>query len=203
MKIQRFNDPKQTPYLYLTEIFSDAQLDLMAKEIQQLVPRMKEPSETGTAGVVTNPRKKNMGIWLNSAYQREDQSPALIALRAVYGHLYASRAWQNHALDLIWKGCNQQGILLSTYGEGDEYKTHCDMSVFTGLFWLRNEPHDFDGGDFTLSDYGITIPCLNNTGVIFLGGEYHEVSPVVPHDENFGGRHVFSVFSTLSPTPLG
>ena len=76
----------------------------------------------------------------------------------------------------------------------DEYKTHKDHSIFTSLFWLRNEPHDFDGGDFTLSDYGTTIPCLNNTGVVFLGAEYHEVSPVVPHNEEFGGRHVVSLF---------
>ena len=40
------------------------------------------------------------------------------------------------------------------------------------------EPKKFTGGDFSFSDYDVTIPCVNNSMVIFPSSFKHEVSPV-------------------------
>lgn len=85
---------------------------------------------------------------------------------------------------------NSFSFMVSEYSHGDCYPSHFDNSNFTILLWFYPEPKPFSGGDLTFSDYGVTVPCVANTGVIFFGAEKHEVSQVQGN-----GRYTLTVFS--------
>ena len=62
---------------------------------------------------------------------------------------------------------------------------------FTVLIWLYDEPKGFTGGDLIFNDFDVTIPCKNNTGVIFLGPWHHEVTEVKGQ-----GRYTLTMFTS-------
>ena len=93
-----------------------------------------------------------------------------------------------------WKHCfwrqNSHSFLVSEYSNGDCYPAHYDNSFFTILLWFYPEPKPFTGGDLIFTDYGVTVPCVANTGVIFFGPERHEVTEVQGN-----GRYTLTAFS--------
>ena len=79
------------------------------------------------------------------------------------------------------------------YADGQYYNPHCDQSLFTTLVWLYEEPKPFTGGDLIFWEYDkYTIPCNNNTGIIFYGSTIHEVPPIKGE-----GRYTLTCFSTV------
>ena len=83
--------------------------------------------------------------------------------------------------------------MLSRYVDGQYYNVHKDASVQTTLVWLHHEPKPFTGGDLVFKDYNnYTIPCNNNTGVIFYGPTKHEVPPI-----KGTGRYTLTCFSSI------
>ena len=89
-----------------------------------------------------------------------------------------------------WMAQRKTYILLSRYDDGDHYLPHDDISFFTSLIWLYDEPKPFTGGDLIFSDYDYKIECKNNTGVCFLGPMRHEVTKV-----KGSGRFTITMFT--------
>jgi len=85
---------------------------------------------------------------------------------------------------------NTHGLLYSLYTNGDEYKTHRDMSRTTCLIWLCKEPKKFEGGDLYLEELDKTIKFKNNRMVMFPGWAKHRVTPVVmdEKEDDLNGR---------------
>jgi len=90
---------------------------------------------------------------------------------------------------------NRLSVLYSHYDENEYYKSHSDSSKITSISWIYKEPKGFTGGDLIFTEYDITIPCDNNTTIIFPGNIKHEVTKVSLIDkENVGkGFGRFSV----------
>jgi hypothetical protein len=80
-------------------------------------------------------------------------------------------------------------VLLSRYVAGDFYNWHTDLGGHcTWNYFIFQEPKQFRGGDFVISDAVVdaqirsntkTIECVNNRLVIFPAGYQHSVTPVV------------------------
>ena len=190
MKIKYRKTP--TPHLLLSEVFTDAELEDICREIYVLHPSLKAPEDTGSAGVSRNLRKQNSGLFMHETYASAHMSPT-------YRHtvdaltMGVSRSWKPEWLAELYDSIHDASVLISHYADGDQYLPHRDSSVFTGLVWLYDEPKQFEGGDLVLTDYDYTVPCEANTGIIFLSHEYHAVEPV-----KGDGRYCISCFLSKS-----
>ena len=138
--------------------------------------------------------KFNSGLFLSSAMPNSE------IIQFAKGHM------KDELIDQIdcpwwvsqWKANNVMNWLLSRYVDGQYYNAHTDQSPFTLLLWLYNLPKPFTGGDLMFPDYdNYTIPCNNNTGIIFYGPTRHEVPPV---DGN--GRYTLTCFTGVQNPAL-
>jgi len=83
-----------------------------------------------------------------------------------------------------FKHTNFNSSFISYYEDGDYYKSHTDIALFSCLIWIYKEPKNFTGGDITFSQCNTTIQCKNNRMIFFPSYYLHEVSEINLIDKN-------------------
>ena len=161
------------------------------REIQKLDVHLLPPEMTGSArtpnGQIT---KFNSGMFLGELSVSEIIT---MSRQHMYQELFDQidcEWWRQ-----VWRTNNvsKESWLLSRYVDGQYYNAHRDSAQFTLLLWLHHLPKPFTGGDLIFCDFdNYTIPCNNNTGVIFFGPLRHEVPPIKGY-----GRYTVTCFTGL------
>jgi hypothetical protein len=72
------------------------------------------------------------------------------------------------------------GIIVTYYGENDEYLPHYDMSGWTQLVWMvkDEEAMELGSGDLEFPDISHTIPLKNNRSIFFPSCYLHASKPI-------------------------
>tara|TARA_B100001250_G_scaffold117592_1_gene99824 strand:+ start:595 stop:1209 length:615 start_codon:yes stop_codon:yes gene_type:complete len=178
MNVTSHRDP--TPHIRIKDIFSDDILYSIWNEIDELHDHLLPPKNTGSAHRNNQLLKQNSGLYLYSHYKDSVESSKIInAIHNVVFHPQIMDAWCYDHLSKMIKITNWETVLLSYYNEGDLYRPHHDVAMFTTLIWLWREPKAFTGGDLKLNQYDHMIKAENNSGIIFLSPEIHSVSSVI------------------------
>lgn len=197
MKVTYIDEP--TPHLLLEDVFSD--LDPIWSEINTLHEHLLPPKETGAAYNSNTLLKKNSGLYLYKHYANSGiNSPILNALHNVVFNPDTVKHWKIPYIKRMMETTNWETALLSYYKQGDYYRPHHDVAVFTTLIWLWNEPKAFVNGDLKFTDYDYTVSVKNNCGIIFLSPERHSVDPVIIIDKSVvnPGRYCLSHFCGIT-----
>ena len=182
MKLNFHSEPH--PYVTIDEFFEPHVWPHILRDLKTLDPHLKGPGQTGTArGLDGKPMKNNKGLFTAQKSTMTETIKCQLFSQDFFKQVDC--VWWNRC----WERLNHYNFLLSRYDDGDHYAPHFDFSYFTVLLWLCDEPKTFEGGDLIFNDYDITIPCKNNTGVIFLGPQKHEVTRVSGH-----GRYTITCF---------
>ena len=92
--------------------------------------------------------------------------------------------------------------LISYYEQGDEYKPHIDVFLFTSLIWFHTEPKMYEGGDLILNDTNTEVISKHNRMIIFPSYYMHEVTPLkwINEPNELGhGRYTITHFHYTVP----
>ena len=187
MKAKFLMDP--FPHVLLEDYFIKGEWETCMRELAKLDPHLLPPQFTGTARHEGNnrPLKYNSGIFLDVAMPNSE------IIQFTRKHMFQELVEQ---IDCTWWASqwrlnNVHSWMLSRYEDGQYYNAHVDKSQFTLLLWFHKEPKPFTGGDLVFADYdNYTIPCNNNTGIIFYGPLRHEVPPIKGN-----GRYTLTCFT--------
>ena len=182
------------PHVLLSEYYTEGEWNSCMEELRKLHPHLLPPEFTGTAVHTSGrPLKYNSGLFLDQAMPRSE------IIQFARNHMYQELVEQIDTLWWAqqWKANNVQSWMLSRYADGQYYNVHVDVSQFTMLLWLHTHPKPFTGGDLRFPDYdNYTIPCEDNTGIIFYGPMKHEVPPI-----KGDGRYTITCFTSCQGTP--
>ena len=188
-------DSKPFPIIIIKNRFSEKELIQVTQELDFLTKDNKLKDFKVIAAydeeTDTSKRAAKHGAWLNTIYRNLTSSDIYRTTRST--------------LDLInevetdeWFFTNMEAsadsILISYYDEGDYYKAHKDYAFITAVTWLHREPKGFEGGELVFTDYGMTIPIMNNTTVLFPSCIEHEVREITNVDYEGGGRYAIIQF---------
>ena len=192
MKAKFLMDP--FPHVLLENYFTEGEMLSCMEELNKLDPHLLPPQFTGTArhGSEQRPLKFNSGLFLDTAM------PMSEIIQFSRKHMHQELIEQIDCPWWVsqWKMNNTQSWMLSRYVDGQYYNAHIDKSQFTMLLWLHKEPKPFTGGDLIFAEYdNYTVPCNNNTGIVFYGPMLHEVPPIRGY-----GRYTVTCF-TGTKTP--
>ena len=179
------------PHVLLEDFYTKGEWESVMREIKKVDPHLLPPEYSGSArhAKTGQPLKYNSGLFLT------DSLPNAEMISFARNHMTKELTDQ---IDCLWwkdqwQAQNNQRWMLSRYVDGQYYNVHKDASVQTTLIWLHHEPKPFTGGDLVFADYNnYTIPCNNNTGVIFYGPTKHEVPPI-----KGDGRYCLTCFSSV------
>lgn len=195
MIVSFHEDP--TPHLLLQNVFSDSILKSVWREVNDLHNHLLAPKETGSAHSSNMLLKRNSGLYLYPHYNNNSKASSILnAVHNIVFNPQTINAWTIPYIEKMVKITNWETVLLSYYNQGDHYRSHHDVAVFTTLIWLWNEPKAFIDGDLKFDDYNHTIKAKNNCGVIFLSPERHSVNPITITNEEIHnpGRYCISHF---------
>lgn len=189
MKAKFLMDP--FPHVLLEDFLTEGEWKSCMIEIHKLDPHLLPPEYSGTARdkKTGRPLKYNSGLFLSEAMPNSE------LISHSRRHMFQDLVTTCEDMPLWWEGQwrqnNHESWMLSRYVHGQYYNAHVDLAQFTLLMWLHHEPKPFTGGDLIFADYdNYTVPCNNNTGIIFYGPTRHEVPPV---DGN--GRYTLTCFT--------
>ena len=187
---------KPFPHVLLEDYYTEGELITCYEELKKLDPYLLPPKFSGTARdkETGRPLKYNSGLFLTDAMPNSEI--VQFARKHMYNELVEQidcSWWESQ-----WRQNNHQSWMLSRYVDGQYYNAHVDLSQFTLLLWLYQEPKPFTGGDLIFPDYNnYTIPCNNNTGIIFYGPLRHEVPPI-----KGTGRYTITCFTNCQNPAL-
>jgi hypothetical protein len=195
MKFTAYKEP--IPYVIIDEVYNEEELQRIYRELEFLYPKLLDPTRTGTATDKNNvPIKKNRGVFLEDLYLLREFSDILTINRKLYTNEVYDELIKASPLFSLIKSLNKDTTLVSYYENSDYYEPHSDSSIITTCTWFFQEPQNFTGGDFILSDYNIRIPVRNNQAIIIFGSIRHEVTEIKMIDSSkiCSGRFTLSNF---------
>jgi hypothetical protein len=186
------------PYLLKRDYFTEEELGMIWKELDHLNrPGVFDPPlQTGSATFGGQVLKQNSGVFLDKVYHHPKFSAIFQCNQKIFNGVTGEYSWLDYSNRAILE-TKASDHLVSYYEDADHYKPHTDHAVATALHWLWKEPKKFEGGEFTFSDTGETIPLTNNTMILFPSHATHEVSQVTMALEDQGrglGRYCISIF---------
>ena len=178
------------PHVLLREFYTDNEMKAVMEEKKKLDPHLLPPEMTGSAihGPTGHTLKYNSGLFLSGNMPHSEMISC--ARNHMFDELLSQVdcKWWGYQ----WRSLNTQSWMLSRYTDGQYYNAHIDKAQFTLLIWFYEEPKPFTGGDLIFPDFdNYTIPCDNNTGIIFYGQMRHEVPPVKGE-----GRYTLTCFTS-------
>ena len=179
------------PHVLLRDFYTKDEMVTVLDEKKRLDQHLQPPRFSGSARdkATGRPLKFNAGLFLTDAFPNSEI--VSLARRHIFQELIdqIDCSWWKD----VWRMNNFESWMLSRYSDGQYYNAHRDASQHTLLVWFNTEPKQFTGGDLIFTDYNLTIPCVNNTGIIFPGPIRHEVPPVKGE-----GRYTLTCFTSIS-----
>ena len=193
MKITSHKEP--FGYLVIDDVYSEEELTLIWAEINFLYPKM-QPAEVTLSALSEDGTflKKNKSMFLDTTYANRLVSDILTLNKRVFSQEVREALVDLHPSYANAQTANSYTTLLNYYGDGDSYKAHADMNLYTFVTFFVKEDSDFSGGDFLFSDFGISVEQKANRVVVFPGCINHQVQPVVLKTEDSFGRFSLAQF---------
>ena len=184
------------PHVLMEDYYTRDEWSACMDELRRIDHHLLPPEFSGAARhpVTNQVMKYNSGLFLTAAMPNAD------LIKFARNHMYSELTDQ---IDCVWwegqwRFNNAQSWMISKYVDGQYYNAHPDNSQFTMLIWLHKEPKPFTGGDLVFHQFdNYTVPCNNNTGIIFYGPTRHEVPPV-----KGTGRYCLTCFTSCQNPAL-
>jgi hypothetical protein len=182
-EVTYFTEP--VTFCIIKNFYSEDDLELIWKELENLKPHFGGPENTGTAhNALGQPKKHNKGVFLPQG------NPITILNRKLF-----KRELTHDLSKLNWffgylKHLNHDTTLVSYYEDSGHYKAHIDHSVITAIHYLWKEPKTFTGGGLYFGNF--EVPIENNCMLIFPSCTLHEVKPLQGY-----GRYALTQFVSM------
>ena len=172
-------------YLKIFDLYSDAELKSMWKEISHLdyvMDKMDLQEEINIKydRALTDSGDSKMsgeGLFLDQVYKNRAHSAILNYNRKLFNEDICKSISSSHPANEGQYICvNRDLTLLNRYSNSHEYAPHTDTAAFTAITILLHKPKQVTGGDFNFPDYDISCGCENNSCIIFPSWVSHSVS---------------------------
>ena len=182
MNVKIVNEP--FAHILIENSFTKDELKIVHDELDDLLPSLQSPEHTNSA----SGKKKNIGKFV-------DGDTKLFQ----YAQRFFDIICEKYNLD---REQHLPDSLLSYYKDGDYYKAHKDMCVYSVVTFLCKDNSKFTGGQLSFPKHEYFIESIDNTSIIFPSNQIHEVLPINLTDnaKNYG-RFSLTTFVDKKPQP--
>jgi hypothetical protein len=163
-------------YALVSEVYTEKEM----VKIKQEIVALRAKSRKNSTGPAKDPHGRSLNfadsLWVDEHYEDRNKSSILTLNRKLFTSDIAEQLLEQNSLYAHIRHCDSDFTLLNYYVNGTQYKAHRDSSIFTAITFFSIG--DFEGGELEFVDYGVVIPPVENTMVIFAGCIKHEARPV-------------------------
>ena len=198
-----FDTPSGLPVIFIQDFYSQKEFRAIFDELKFLssIDRFKGPEHYDGPETAYDPEGNILisgkGMHLDVVYKDRSESDILKVNRKLFNEETTSLLESYHSFFRYVRRSNTDNTKLHYYTDGDYYKSHFDDCVVTAISFFYTEPKGYTGGDLLL-EHTLTIPCLNNSMVVFPSIMWHEVTPIVMSNFNPNmGRYSMTQFIAM------
>lgn len=195
MKLKAYNKNKRFPFVVIDDWYTEKEKECVMKELRYLTADksllIDTSKDSATASEEDGTRKaKSLRRYIN-----KDDNYSFINR---YTQKLLDIDLQKQIKEIIpdavnFCNTNSNAQFINYYEDGDHYKPHTDVAVFSILIFMYEEPKSFEGGSLHIG--GKKIECKNNRLVFFPSYYEHGVDKVGMKKEREGfGRYSISSF---------
>jgi len=202
MKIYIRNDDERFPFLLVDNFYTEDQEKKVWKEFEFYessgIPAPVKDEDISKYEDGT-PRGKNLRVYPDAIFKTREASNIL---RFQYENVFSEEvknSYKETSATYRWlNNSNSDFTIISYYEDDHYYKAHFDSCQISCCIWMFREPKAFSGGEFTFTDSGVSLDCVNNRMVLFPGYYKHSVSPIKMKREGDNlGRYTITHFYQL------
>ena len=170
-------------YAQIDDMYTAEEIVVLKKELEflKVVIKQQTNDETNPASKDGVSLKNGHGIFLDTVYSDRKFSQILQANRRIFNTELVDVLLENSCVYGHLSNANYDATLINFYDDTETYKAHKDSSVFTALTFFRFG--NFDGGELSFVDYGVSIEPVEGRTVIFPGCVRHQAEPVVTNSQ--------------------
>ena len=192
------------PYVIAEDYFEEEQVQKMLSELSMI----QHKSEFSLPKNMDEDYKKNKSVSVDHVWSDRDCSPILTNMDLIYhDSILVNEIKNTNYVFNGWYATNSDRTFATFNKKGDYYKPHYDISQYTLMYYLWEEPKSFEGGDIILSttkqqdDWSVKISIKRNMLVVFPSPTFHEVTELTKGEGRMGViRFVYTIPDT-NPLP--
>jgi len=184
------------PLMIIENFYNEVELNLIWEELNFLTKPKKLMDAKNYGGVIDYTNAK--ALILDDIYENHRNiSNILTVNRKLFKSGVLDNFAEIHPCCKIAPKTNWDCTKLRYYHDGEYYDPHTDRDFqFLAFSYFYREPKKFSGGDLFFPEYDFSIPCDNNTMVIFPGWVEHGVRKItIKNSDYFDGYGRYAITS--------
>ena len=183
MNIQHFQLEKFF-YAQIDNLYTKEELQLMQKEIEFLETIKQSPEHTSSAyGKDGKVLKTGSGIFIDCIYTNRSTSKLLTFNRKLFSDDLVDKLTETNCVYKHIQNSDRDTTLINFYGPAEQYKEHCDKTVFTAVTFFGIG--SFSGGNLCFTEHDVLINPVIGRTVIFPGFALHKAEPIIADIGNY------------------
>ena len=187
MDLRYVNNP--FPHVLVDNYFAENEEAQVWSELDVLSKHLKPGSETFPAtfsdGTI---KKKNSGVFLTDVYKSLTISPIFSFNRKIFNKEVVKEIVSFDRVFGYFPITNVDNTLVQFYQDGDYYKSHHDVCLYTLVVAFYKTPRAYNGGVLKFSDYEIDLN--HNQAVFFPSYVHHEVTEIQSTSDDFMNNRI-------------
>lgn len=178
-----------TPHVLIDDYFAEDEEAQIWSELHVLSKHLRPGAETLPAissdGTI---KKKNSGVFLTDIYKNLMVSPIFSSNRKIFGREVVEEITSFDRVFGYLPITNSDNTLVQFYQNGDYYKSHHDVCLYTLIVSFYKTPKLYDGGILKFGDYEVDLK--HNQAVFFPSYVKHEVTEIVSTSDDFMNNRI-------------
>ena len=192
------------PLMVVNNFYNEEELELIWEELKFYTKPNKLLGAEGYGGVIGYTNAK--ALCLDEIYLNNDDknyrnlSNILTVNRKLFQSGVLDTFSEIHDCCCLANQSNHDVTKVRYYHNDEYYDPHTDKSVqFLGFSYFYKEPKKFKGGDLEFPKYDFSLPCVNNSMIVFPGWVEHGVKKVkISNSDYFDGWGRYAITSFFS-----
>lgn len=183
MNVQHFQLEKFF-YAQVDGLYTEEELCLMQKEIEFLETIKKGPEHTSSAHDDDGKfLKTGSGIFIDRVYTDRATSKLLTFNRKLFSDELVDTLIKANCAYKHIRNSDRDTTLINFYAPTEQYKEHCDKTVFTAVTFFKIG--SFNGGNLRFTEHAVSVSPVVGRTVIFPGFVLHEAEPIIADAGNY------------------
>ena len=176
---------KPFPHFLIESFYTDKELISVHHELINLSNILQPPEKTGTAvDLDGTARKHNLGIFISAAYKINQASAIFNARQKLFDSITMQEISKADSIFSFFPHTNFDDTLVQFYKNGDYYKPHRDISLYSFITVFLIGQKKYLGGKLKFPEFDYEVDLQHNHSILFPSNMEHEVTEVNINSDN-------------------
>jgi hypothetical protein len=183
MKLNYLAEP--FPHFLIEDFYTGEELATVKDEVIKLSNFLRPPELTGAAvNHDGSSKKQNLGVFITDVYKHGGMSAIFNARKKLFAPDIIEDILNKNIVFSYLPRTNSDNTLIQFYKNGDYYKSHWDVCLYSFITAFLVNEKKYTGGKLRFSQYDYELDLQHNHSIFFPSYVEHEVTKLNVKSDN-------------------